>query len=92
MMKAIEDLTAEEVSTLKNITEGSIFWGGCVIHLSLELTGYDFVVWSHEMGRLSNVETATGADLRNLAALCGVYGTENDGDDEVRYKIAKCKE
>ena len=91
-MKLIKDLTPEEVFILKNMTQGSIVWGGCVIHLSKELTGYDVAVWSQGTAPQFDINTAIGTNLRNLAALVGVYDTENDADSEVRAKVALAKD
>lgn len=89
-MKRLKDLTHSEITELKNITEGTIFWGGCVIHFSKDFTAYDYLVSMDELERQSNIDTATGQSLRCLAALCGVY--DEDGkltDEEVRLAITK---
>ena len=91
MSKPVKDLTPEEVSILKNMIDGSMIWGGCVIHLSKDFTGYDLCVWAEDQATQFNPETATGVSLRNLAALVGVYDTDNDTDIEVRGKIALTK-
>jgi len=87
----IKDLSEEQVNVLKNITEGSVIWGGCVIHLSKDLTGYDLSVWSQEQKVQSDIDTATGASLRNLAALMGIYDMDYNTDKEVRDKIYSIK-
>lgn len=89
-MKKLKDLTTSEIAELKSLTEGTIFWGGCVVHLSKDFTAYDYLVSMDELERQSNIDTATGQSLRNLAALGGVY--DEDGkltDEEVRLAITK---
>lgn len=87
-MKTLKELTTKEITELKNITEGTIFWGGCVVHLSEDFTAYDYLVSMERLERESNPKTATGQSLRNLAALCGVYDEHGKmTDQEVRQAM-----
>jgi len=86
-MQKLKDLTQTEVIELKNITEGTIFWGGCVVHLSEDFTAYDYLVSMLELERQSNIDTATGQSLRNLAAICGVYEQGAMTDEQIRERV-----
>lgn len=89
-MKTLKELTNKEIVELKNTTDGTIFWGGCVVYLGEDFTAYDYLVSLDELERQSNIDTATGQSLRNLAALCGVYAEDAKlTDEELRLAITK---